>query len=285
MCPMSDESPRRREWGEGAPLIALHPLGLDSRAFESIGRVLAASGFRTIAIDLPGFGGTPSGGVALTPAYLAQSVIDVAAGLESAPVVMGISMGGRVALEVGLAAPDVVRSVIAVAPYLPWLEWRQLLSFGRFMNPDRADSIPLERFWSTLKGFADAVENVPYLKDDAVARGGVRLIYQLSCPATRWSFISAAREMAIDPAFGERGFWKRLPDIAVPAAFIWGARDRLVSAGWSERVEMYLPSAEQRVLRCVAHALNGGHHRCLADAIAALLLGEHTPSCRGATTA
>ena len=30
-----------REWGRGAPVIALHPLGLDSSGFEGFGNVLA----------------------------------------------------------------------------------------------------------------------------------------------------------------------------------------------------------------------------------------------------
>jgi pimeloyl-ACP methyl ester carboxylesterase len=141
------------------------------------------------------------------------------------------------------------------------------------MNPEVADRLPLERFWSTLKRLADSIQSAPYLRDDPVALGGARLIYDLSCPATRRSFVSAAREMALDPAFGRAGVWNRLSGLAVPAAFFWGGRDRLVSMHNNEHVSDFLPSAEQRVLPCLAHALNGGHHRCLAEAVADLLSG------------
>lgn len=261
----------QREWGEGRPLIALHPLGLDSRSFSGIGAALAGVGYRTIGVDLPGFGETPNDDRRLTIERMAAPVIELATQLEQRPVVLGISMGGRVALEVGLREPERICAVIAIAPWLPWMRGRRLLRLARFMNPEAAERLPLERFWSTLKRLADSIQSAPYLRDDPVALGGARLIYDLSCPATRRSFVSAAREMALDPAFGRAGFWDRLRGLAVPAAFFWGGRDRLVSVHNNEHVSEFLPSAEQRILPCLAHALNGGHHRCLAEAVADLL--------------
>jgi pimeloyl-ACP methyl ester carboxylesterase len=256
-----------REWGAGPPVLALHPLGLDSRAFEAIAQELARSGLRTIAMDLPGFGETPTTAERLTPSVLAQPVIAFAKQLEVPPVVMGISMGGRVALEAALQAPESFRAVVAIAPYMPWLRYRSLLQFAHLMSPSLAARIPLERIWPLLKRMADSVDEVEYLRNDPVARSGSRLVYHFSCPATRWSFISAARELALDPAHGSGGLWERLPHLSIPAAFIWGAKDRLVSAQLSEAVSAVLPSAEQRILRCVAHAFNGIHHRCLARAV------------------
>ena len=68
----------RREWGVGQPVIAMHPLGLDSSAFEGFGQLLARRGMRTIAVDLPGFGRSPVPDRPLTPAVLAESVIELA---------------------------------------------------------------------------------------------------------------------------------------------------------------------------------------------------------------
>jgi pimeloyl-ACP methyl ester carboxylesterase len=133
----------RREWGAGQPVIAMHPLGLESSAFAGIGTVLARRGIRTIAVDLPGFGRTPASDEAPTPAVLAASVIAYARELETPPVLLGISLGGRVALEAALAAPDAFRGVIAIAPYLPWRRFRFLLGGARFMGPELADWIPL----------------------------------------------------------------------------------------------------------------------------------------------
>lgn len=268
------EEIHRSEWGAGRPVLALHPLGLDGGAFEGIAQVLMGHGFRTIAVDLPGFGRTPYPREPLTPARLARPVIRLAQELASVgkpPVVIGISLGGRVALECALEAPEVFREVIAIAPYLPWLRYRELLRLGRILSPEAAERLHLERLWPVLRPLAYGLEHIPHLRDDQVAQAGARLVYFLSCPATRAAFVSAARELALDKAFGEEGFWTRLPTLPMPASFLWGGRDHLVTSRFSERVAKSLPEARQRLLPCAGHALNGPHHRCVAHALALLL--------------
>ncbi len=260
----------RREWGTGQPVIAMHPLGLESSAFEGFGRALGRRGMCTIAVDLPGFGRTPAPDAPLTPAVMAEPVIALARSLDTPPVVLGISMGGRVALEAALGAPDAFRAVIAIAPYLPWRRFRFLLEWARLMSPQLADWMPLETVWPALRWLARGFEAMPYLRDDELAQAGARLVYFLSCPATRAGFLSAAREMALDPAYGEDGFWTRLPRLSIPAAFVWGERDRLVSLRFSGSVARTCPQAAQLLLPCVGHWVNGPHHRCLAEAVAGL---------------
>jgi pimeloyl-ACP methyl ester carboxylesterase len=261
----------RREWGAGQPVIAMHPLGLESSAFEGFGRTLGRRGMRTIAVDLPGFGRTPAPDAPLTAAVMAEPVIALARALDTSPVVLGISMGGRVALEAALTAPDAFRAVIAIAPYLPWRRFRFLLEWARLMSPDLAGWMPLEAMWPALRWLAHSLETMPYLRDDELAQAGARLVYFLSCPATRAGFLSAAREMALDPAYGEHGLWTRLPGLSVPAAFVWGERDQLVSLRFSRPVARTCPQAEQLLLPCVGHWVNGPHHRCLAEAVAGLV--------------
>lgn len=263
----------RREWGSGQPVIAMHPLGLESSAFEGFGMVLARHGMRTIAIDLPGFGRTPMLEGRLTSAAMAAPVIELARSLPVPPVVLGISMGGRVALEAALTAPDAFRGVIAIAPYLPWLRHRFVLDRAWVIEPRIADWMPFEHLWPVLRWLARALETLPYLRDDEVAQAGARLVYYMSCPATRTSFIAAAREMALEQPYGEHGLWTRLADIAVPAAFIWGARDQLVSLRFSRAVARAVPHVPQFLLPCLGHWVNGPHHRCLAETIAELVTG------------
>jgi pimeloyl-ACP methyl ester carboxylesterase len=255
----------------------MHPLGLESSAFEGFGRALARRGMRTIAVDLPGFGQSPAPDAPLTPAAMATPVIALARELEVPPVVLGVSMGGRVALEAALTAPEAFRAVIPIAPYLPWLRFRLLLEAAWLIDPRMAGWIPLEKVWPALRWLARGFEAIPYLHDDQLAKAGARLVYYFACPATRTSFISAAREMALDPPYGPHGLWTRLPGLAVPAAFVWGERDGLVSLRFSGTVARTCPQARQLLLPCVAHWVNGPHHRCLAEAVAALvecLVGE-----------
>ncbi len=262
-----------REWGAGQPVIAMHPLGLESSAFEGFGDVLGRHGMRTIAVDLPGFGRTPMPDRPLTAAVMAAPVIELARSLPMRPVVLGISMGGRVALEAALTSPDAFSGVIAIAPYLPWLRFRIFLQWARLIDPRVSDWMPFERAWPLLRWVAYALETIPYLREDELAQAGARLVYYMSCPATRAGFIAAAREMALDPAFGEQGFWTRLPQMAVPTAFVWGERDQLVSLRFSRAVARACPEVPQVLLSCVGHWVNGPHHRCLAEAVAGLVPG------------
>lgn len=261
----------RREWGRGAPVIALHPLGLESSGFAGFGRRLAQRGLRTIALDLPGFGRTPAPGGPLTPAVLAAPVIEVARQLAEPPIVIGLSLGGRVGLEAALTAPEAFRAVIAVAPALPSLRFNPFLQGARLLSPSAADWLPLERVWPLLRWLAGHLETVPYLRDDEIAQAGARLVYYLACPATRASFFSAAREMTIEPAHGPQGFWTRLPNVVVPAAFVWGERDQLISTRFAHHVAQACPQAQQLLLPCVSHWINGPHHRCLAEAVAGVI--------------
>jgi pimeloyl-ACP methyl ester carboxylesterase len=260
-----------REWGRGRPVIALHALGLDSSGFEGFGRALASRGMRTIAADLPGFGKTPAPDAPLRPAVLAAPVIELARELEMPPVVLGLSLGGRVALEAALSAPEAFSAVIAIAPALPWRRFRFLLQGARLLDDRLAAWMPLERIWPLLQWLSRALESMPYLRDDEIAQAGMRLVYYFACAATRASFLSAARELTLDPAFGEDGLWTRLPALAVPAAFVWGDRDQLISSGLAQPVAEACPQARQHLLPCVGHWLNGPHHVCLTDSVAALI--------------
>ena len=183
---------------------------------------------------------------------------------------LGISLGGRVALEAaltrarGLPRGHRDRAVSAVAAF-PVSCWTR----RGCIDPRLADWMPLERAWPVLRWLAQTLETVPYLRDDELAQAGARLVYYLSCPATRASFLSAARELALDPATAAR--------ILDTAAGARGARRRScgASAISSSRCASRAPSRgtarrlPQVLLPCVGHWVNGPHHRCLAEAVAA----------------
>lgn len=256
-----------QEWGEGRPVIMLHPLALESTAFGGVGRLLARRGVRTIAADLPGFGRSPGPDAPLTAARMAEPVIELARSLEAPPVVLGMSMGGRVALEAALLEPTAFRGLVGVAPFLPWRDRAWLMSFGRWISPKAAERIPLERIWPLLKRISSTLEARPQFEHDWLARASVRVAYYLSCPATRAHFFSATREMALDPAFGPRGTWTRLERLAVPAAFVWGERDALIPAPHAAAVAALLTRARHVKVACSGHFMNGRHHRCFETAM------------------
>lgn len=257
-----------QEWGEGEPLIALHPLALESTAFAGVAHLLARRGLRTLGVDLPGFGASPSPDEPLTAARLAEPVIELARSLEQPPLILGMSMGGRVALEAAFQAPEAFRGVILVAPYLPWLHNRAFLGFAKLLDPAWGERLPLERVWPLLKRLTALIESIPVLEHDWLARASVRVVYYSSCSATRVSFLSAARELALDPAFGPEGLWSRLPELKVPASFLWAGRDRLIPSGNAAEVSSRLPEAAWLEVPCSGHFVNFRHFRCMENAMA-----------------
>jgi len=256
------------EWGEGDPLIALHPLALESTAFAGAATHLEKIGLRTLAVDLPGFGCTPlPGNRALTPATLAEPVIELARSLERPPIVMGMSMGGRVAMEVALRAPDAVRGLVLVAPFMPLRRIARFTRYAEAMDPTWSERLPLELIWPLLKRTTDLLEQVPQLEHDWFARACVRVAYYSTCPDTRTAFLSAARELALDPSKGPEGLWARLPDISVPMSFLWAGRDHLIPKSHSEDVSETTPRASQMEVPCSGHFVNFIHYQCMEHAI------------------
>jgi pimeloyl-ACP methyl ester carboxylesterase len=69
----------------------------------------------------------------------------------------------------------------------------------------------------------------------------------------RMAFFSAARQIYLEEAHGEAGFWERLPALERPALFLWGERDPLVPARFAPHVESALPGVRSVVIEDCGH--------------------------------
>ncbi len=132
--------------GSGSPVVMLHGLGATKASFLPTVAALADH-HRAIAIDLPGFGDSvkPLGAPYHAP-YFAKAVVALldALGIEQADVV-GNSMGGRVAIELGLRNPERVRRLVLLAPSLAWLRDRPWAPFLRLVPPQLGAIQPAPR--------------------------------------------------------------------------------------------------------------------------------------------
>ena len=257
-----------QEWGEGPPVLALHGLGLESSSFTGLARGVNDLGLGMLAADLPGFGLTPAPDRPLTPATLAEPVLELAAQLDEPPLVMGMSLGARIALEAALEAPELFRGVVMMAPPFPQRSHRWSLAFARVaLQPWLFERLPVEIAWPLLKRTADRMESEldGHAEHDWFLRASKRTIYYISCPATRRAFMSAARELATEPAFGPDGLWTRVEDLAIPAAFVWGGKDRIVGTKHVPDVEERTPAAFQVHVPCAGHFDNGPHFLCMEE--------------------
>jgi pimeloyl-ACP methyl ester carboxylesterase len=107
--------------GDGPPLVLVHPLGADRHVWDPVIAALGAT-YEVIALDLPGFGESPElAGVTPTPQALAGAVAQMLVEQRiERPHVAGISLGGWIALELGLTGT--AGRVTAIAPAGLWAE-------------------------------------------------------------------------------------------------------------------------------------------------------------------
>jgi 3-oxoadipate enol-lactonase len=105
-------------------VLLLHAGIADRRMWAAQVSALEAAGHRIVAPDLPGFGDA-----ALIPPTV--DYVEFAAGLLDGPAaVVGCSFGGRVALELAGAKPELVTKLVLVAPGLASTEWSKEAQAG-----------------------------------------------------------------------------------------------------------------------------------------------------------
>lgn len=93
-------------------IILLHGMKFQAATWQQLGTLekLAAAGYHPLALDMPGFGGS-----AACEADPVEVVADLVRQLElDRPVLIGPSMGGRIALEFALEHPGILSGLILV---------------------------------------------------------------------------------------------------------------------------------------------------------------------------
>jgi pimeloyl-ACP methyl ester carboxylesterase len=103
-------------WRGGGTTIALLHAGVcDRRCWREVGARLAAAGWDVVAYDRRGFGEVPPAGGRFRHVDDLLAVLDAVS--PDAPAwVVGSSMGGGVALDAALEAPDRVAGLVLLAP-------------------------------------------------------------------------------------------------------------------------------------------------------------------------
>jgi pimeloyl-ACP methyl ester carboxylesterase len=233
--------------GQGEPVVLLHGLGANKGSFLPTIAGLAAS-FEVIAVDLPGFGDTFKPlDAPYHPPFFAAALLELldALGIERAHLV-GNSMGGRIALEMGLRHPGRVGRLGLLAPSLAWRSARPLAPIIRLLDP---------RLGLVQMAPRPVVERVvQWLIPEAAPgwlRAGVDEFLRLYLtPRGRVALYAAARQIYLEEPHGAKGFWTRLPALAAPSLFVWGMHDRLVPIGFAAHVRATLPAAHHLELDC-----------------------------------
>ncbi len=239
---------------DAPPVLLLHGLGATNASLLPVLADLAVD-HRVLAPDLPGFGSSAAPASPYNPAWFAAWVEAFQAATRSRKAVLiGNSLGGRIALEAGLTHPRSVRALVLLTPSPAFVRLRQWVPLVRIASP-RLARVPLPQpthrmIVEGIRAMFSQPDRLPRAWYDAAADEARRVLRK---PAHRVAFFSAARQIYLEDAYGRNGFWQRLPGLAPPTLFIWGDRDRLVPSSFARHVAAALPDAGQIVLEDCGH--------------------------------
>lgn len=234
--------------GDGEPLVLLHGIGHHWQAWEPVLSALSAS-YDVIAPDLPGFGTSPP-----LPAGIQYDTAGVVPALAAAfeelgverPHVVGNSLGGLLALELGVAGH--ARSVTALSPAGFWVDWERRWAYG------------------VLLGMRAGAKALPEPAVRMLARSAAGRFALTSSiythPGRRSPEAVVAETRALKEATGFRETLEagRRPDTLfdgdladIPVTIAWGDKDMLLLRRQGIRAKKILPGARLVRLRGCGH--------------------------------
>lgn len=228
------------------PLLLIHGGATDNSAISWY-ETFAALGAEqpVIAFDLPGCGATtgiePVGG----PDAMADFVMRAADRLGVGPaVVMGVSMGGDVALNVALRHPSRVTALVLIAPGGLMARFRsrtlQVSAWLLAQLPDRL-LLPLVR---VANRFVDAGLRA-VVKDPDTLPPEVRTEFAREArrPGAALGYLRY-NQATLGPAAMRNDLLPRVSQISVPTLFFHGEDDPIVNPDGSRRAAERMPHVE-----------------------------------------
>jgi pimeloyl-ACP methyl ester carboxylesterase len=236
--------------GKGAPVVLLHGLCGAKITWLPLLAGLGAN-HRIIVPDLPGHGESDKPRTEYSPRFFARVIRRLLDRLDAdRPVVVGNSLGGRIALQLAVSAPARVRSLALLAPSIPGFRWRYLLGLARLVPTELgAIPFPLRERWTRVglrRLFADPGSVPP--EAYAAAAGEFIRIYR--SPRARMAFFSTLRHIVTEPP---GPFFDSISRVRQPVLLLFGDSDRLVPARLGVRLARTLPAAETVLLSSVGH--------------------------------
>jgi pimeloyl-ACP methyl ester carboxylesterase len=248
--------------GNGSPLVLVHGLGSSAAVEFYFNLEPLAANHRVLAIDLPGFGHSGKPVQEYTIDLFVRAVRDLmrSESLEHAAV-MGVSMGGRVALGLALESSEMVDRLVLVdslgvgAPRRV-LAYRLLLTRGlgeltlsstaralRRMNPRT-----IRRFWAWYLRRPQGVDHL--LSDERIADHGALL----STKEYRAAYLSALRSIAQMRSLRDGiVVQQRLKELRMPTLLIWGRHDHIFPAAHAQEALLHLRKGRVEIFEDSGH--------------------------------
>jgi pimeloyl-ACP methyl ester carboxylesterase len=263
--------------GEGAPYVLLHGFADSADTWRLTLDHLGRADRRAIAVDLPGFASAgrlaPGAVLPQMDGFVDALVAHVAAESEEgagAPVVVGNSLGGSLALRLAERDGGELGGICAVAPAgLDMAPWFGLIERDRLLRALLAAPVPIPT--PVVREVVGRVYRVLAFADQRKVEGKVAAAFSAhhADRATVARFMDTGRRLL--PELHDP--FEDLARIACPVLVVWGTRDRMVMHSGAERLLEALPAARLELLPGCGHCPQIEE----ADAFAELLLDFPSP--------
>jgi pimeloyl-ACP methyl ester carboxylesterase len=214
-----------RDEGQGFPVLLLHGSFCTGASFAPLARMLAA-GYRVLVPDLPGHGTSRPASPFWTTPRLARDMLAFLDALGIGQVhAAGHSMGGDVAMSLGVLAPTRCRSLVSIGS--AGVPNEPARTFFADLDPDRGGLERHPRFFARLK------------EEHRAAPGGWRALFQ----TTRANCLAW-------PDFSDAD----LRRLAMPFLLLAGSRDGFVLPHETARLRALCPRFALKTVDGAGHA-------------------------------
>ncbi|PCS23187.1 pimeloyl-ACP methyl ester esterase BioH [Candidatus Enterovibrio escicola] len=226
--------------GQGSDMIFIHGWGMNSAVWQHLLPFLTAH-YRVHCVDLPGYGySQPSDALSLKD--MVQCLLENS---DQPAIWVGWSLGGIVATQVALLAPERVQGLVTVASSPRFLEkqgWRgtKLQVLEAFLQQLSEDFIgTVERFIEfQAMGTLTARQDIEWLKKVVVAH-----------PPPQTESLKAGFYI-----LGHTDLRPRLHELSMPWLQIYGLLDAIVPVRVAQAVNILVPQSQQKIFDNSAHA-------------------------------
>jgi len=222
------------------PVLLLHGLGSAGGDWLFQLEALAGAGYRALAPDLRGFGRSTA-----PPRVSVKDMADDMAlflrKLDAAPAhVVGISMGGAVALQLALDHPEVVRKLVLVNTFArlkpqglsEWLYFLVRMLTVTFLSPEKQAEMVTRRIF-------------PRPEQEELRRKLYQRIVHTNPCAYKAAMSSLRRFNVID----------RLGELRMPTLVVTGSEDTTIPPAAQEEMARRIPNARHTIIEGGGHAV------------------------------
>jgi len=235
--------------GAGRPLVLLHGF-TGSAANWRAHQPAFTSRFRVIAIDLLGHGrsASPADAARYSMAHCVEDMNGILAALQvDAAIMLGYSLGGRVALSFSATHPQRLSRLLVVSgsPGLASAEER-----AARVASDEALAAQIER--EGLEAFVDYWENIPLFASQKSLPPTVRAeLRQQRLQNTSRGLANSLRGLGVG---AQPALWEKLSEIKTPTLLLAGEADtKFVTI--AQRMAKKMPNAQLQIVPGAGHAV------------------------------